>query len=165
MNFGSFQSSGTQYHDLDSYISEALAPGFVNALDSRGITPKPDDVKKYNNFLKSCIRCRNISKTFDGKAVPASLNLTLKISIDGEDVHAIDIKKKGDFIDIEYFGTTYRLHPGQVGDCDIFEKPDDEVLDISDTDHNKWMWAQYMIFKTKEDTIEDRIKDLKSFKF
>jgi hypothetical protein len=80
-------------------------------------------------------------------------------------VHAIGIKKKGDFIDIEYFGTIYRLHPGQVGDCDMFEKPDDEVLDISDPDHRKWVWAQYMIFRTKEDTIEDRIKDLKSFKF
>ncbi|MCX6775206.1 MAG: hypothetical protein NTY99_03940 [DPANN group archaeon] len=105
--------------------------------------PKPQDVKRYENFLKSCVRCRNISKTFDGRAVPASLDLTLKISIDDEDVHAIGIKKKGDFIDIEYFGTIYRLHPGQVGDCEFFEKPDKEVLENG-------KWEQYMIFRTKE---------------
>ncbi len=155
MTYGSFQAPGTQYRDLDSYISEALAPGFVNSLDSRGITPKPQDVKRYKNFLKSCVRCRNISKTFNEKAVPASLDLTLKISIDGEDVHAIDIKKKGDFIDIEYFSTTYRLHPGQVGDCDIFEKPDKEVLENG-------KWEQYMIFRTKApDRLDDLLQRLK----
>jgi len=174
MSYGSFQAPGTQYHDLDSYISEALAPGFVNALDSRGVTPKPEDVKRYKNLIRSCIRCRNVSKTFDGRTVPPGLDLTLKISIGDENVHAVDMKKKGDFIDIEYFGTTYRLHPGQIEACDIFEKPDDEILDEKDK-----KWEQYLIYKmaqeekTKEEpvakprepkSLDDMIGDLKAIK-
>jgi hypothetical protein len=144
MTYGSFQAPGTQYQDPEQYLTNALAPGFVNALDRVGITPTQKDVNRLKDLIRGCVIYRNSSKTTKKMLVPAETPLEFKVTFDDQEIYWLKILKKGEFVTIDYCGVEYTLHQGQIAGFEISEQPDDEI-------YEKGIWAQYMIYKTAQE--------------